>query len=101
MNREAFYFTYKPVRRRRRSSISSSCEAAAAATAATAATAVDDSAAAQRRHTPNSSSLLTSLTRSASMDMDYVTLYKSSVYRVRMRYSGPCSLSMYQSHWQP
>ena len=97
MNREAFYFTYKPVRRRR-SSISSSCEAAAAATAAAA---VDDSAAVQRRHTPNSSSLLTSLTRSASMDMDYVTLYKSSVYRVRMRYSGPCSLSMYQSHWQP
>ena len=32
---------------------------------------------------------------------DYVTLCTSSEYRVRMRYSGPCSLSMYQSHWQP
>ena len=36
-----------------------------------------------------------------SLSVDYVTLYRSRAYRVRMRYHGSCSLSMYKAFWTP
>ena len=32
---------------------------------------------------------------------DYVTVFKAHDNKLRVRYKGPVSLSMYKSHWTP